>query len=171
MEETDSLLELLVKRGGESDGDEVDGLVQERSSREQTPQPVVEGRKCPKDDRTVIEELHTLNHQLRDLVAQLVTQLDARTQEVERLRSRIRILEASSCADERRSSEGGVSGTRLHVITDSIGGTSPFVFSPCSELSPDVVDTHVTRELPVLAPLEMPNFDFSIFSKTSDSSL
>lgn len=52
----------------------------------------------------------------------------------------------------------------LKVITDSSGGTSPFVFSPCSELSPEVNDS---RALPPLAPLEMPNFDFTNLIKSS----
>lgn len=45
--------------------------------------------------------------------------------------------------------------TSLKVVTDSSGGTSPFVFSPCSELSPDILNE--TRNLP---PLELPNFDY-----------
>lgn len=49
----------------------------------------------------------------------------------------------------------------LKVVTDSSGGTSPYVFSPCSELSPDV--------LPTLAPLELPNFDLTSFVKNSSN--
>lgn len=55
------------------------------------------------------------------------------------------------------------SSNNLKVITDSSGGTSPFVFSPCSELSPDVHD----RTLPPLAPLELPNFDFTNFVRNN----
>lgn len=46
----------------------------------------------------------------------------------------------------------------LRVATDSSGGTSPYVYTPSSELSPDV---HETRALPTLAPLEFPNFNIS----------
>lgn len=46
----------------------------------------------------------------------------------------------------------------LKVITDSSGGTSPYVFSPCSELSPDVHDTNV---LPTLTPPELSNLDIT----------
>lgn len=52
----------------------------------------------------------------------------------------------------------------LKVVTDSSGGTSPYVFSPCSELSPDV---HDTRVLPALTPLELPNFDITNFVKNN----
>jgi hypothetical protein len=54
----------------------------------------------------------------------------------------------------------------LHIITDSTAGSSPFVYSSCSELSPDVpADTPhiVTWELPVLAPLELRDFNFVQF--------
>lgn len=56
------------------------------------------------------------------------------------------------------------SSNSLKVITDSSGGTSPYVFSPCSELSPDV---HDTRILPPLTPLELPNFDIANFVKNN----
>ncbi|XP_067003436.2 nuclear receptor-binding factor 2 isoform X2 [Anabrus simplex] len=163
VEEADSLLELLVRRSTDSEVDSLESMDQEVLS------AVVEGRKHPKDDRMVIEELRTLNAQLRTLVIQLVVQLDACQGEAERLRDRIRVLEAEAGHTEQEEQvEAAVPKrkTSLHVITDSTGGnSSPFVFSPCGELSPDVVETHVTRELPVLAPLEMPNFDFSVFMK------
>lgn len=43
--------------------------------------------KHPKDDRTVMEELKTVNTQLRALVTQLVSELESSRREVERLRS------------------------------------------------------------------------------------
>lgn len=55
------------------------------------------------------------------------------------------------------------SSNNLRVITDSSGGTSPFVFSPNSELSPDMHD----RTLPPLAPLDLPNFEFPGFVKNN----
>ncbi|XP_023717396.1 nuclear receptor-binding factor 2 isoform X3 [Cryptotermes secundus] len=182
MEEADSLLEQLVRLGGESDGDELESVKSdnidgacggEDTVQVDASEPAkLEGSKWPKDDRTVIEELRTLNHQLRSLVVQLLTQLDASCKEAEMLRERVRFLEG-----ERRVKSDDVEGrisvpvvrkSSLHVITDSTGGSSPFVYSPCSELSPDVpTDTPhiVTRELPVLAPLEMPDFDFGQFKK------
>nr|CAD7199704.1 unnamed protein product [Timema douglasi] len=169
MEEADSLLDLLLRHQIETEDSDCSsrGVSDDLSQVELTVQDIVaEGTKRPKDDRTVIEELQTLNHQLRSLVVQLVTQLDACTAEANILRDRVRTLEAadgprSSLQPSANSSKGG-----LHVVTDSLGGnSSPFVFSPCGELSPDVPDTRLTRELPVLAPLEMPTFDFSGFMR------
>ncbi|XP_063221323.1 nuclear receptor-binding factor 2-like isoform X2 [Bacillus rossius redtenbacheri] len=152
MEEADSLLDLLVeRRGADSDTDsECEQL--EAGGMEAA---VAGATKRPKDDRTVIEELRTLNHQLRALVFQLVTQLDACAAETGALRDRVRALEAESAR-----------GAGLHVVTDSVGGnSSPFAFSPCSELSPEATDPRPRRELPALAPLEMPSFDFSAIAR------
>nr|CAD7588926.1 unnamed protein product [Timema genevievae] len=169
MEEADSLFDLLLHYRVETEDSDCSsrGESDDLSQVELTVQDIVaEGTKRPKDDRTVIEELRTLNHQLRSLVVQLVTQLDACTAEADILRERVRTLEAadgprSSLQPSANSSKGG-----LHVVTDSLGGnSSPFVFSPCGELSPDVPETRLTRELPVLAPLEMPTFDFSGFMR------
>ncbi|KAL1122704.1 hypothetical protein AAG570_003031, partial [Ranatra chinensis] len=75
MEEADSLLGMLTARGN---GDENTKLV---------------GTKHPKDDGTVMEELRTVNCQLRTLVNQLLAQLDAATSEAESLRTRLRVYE------------------------------------------------------------------------------
>ncbi|KAJ8896559.1 hypothetical protein PR048_001903 [Dryococelus australis] len=162
MEEADSLLDLLVMRRG-TDSDTDSDHASECEQLEVRVEDVVAGAtKRPKDDRTVIEELRTLNQQLRALVYQLVTQLDICAGEADALRDRVRVLEAEHTREE------SVRKTSLHVITDSVGGnSSPFVFSPCSELSPEVTDPRPVRELPSLAPLEMPSFDFSVFTKSS----
>ncbi|XP_049805076.1 nuclear receptor-binding factor 2-like isoform X3 [Schistocerca nitens] len=173
MEEADSLLQLLVRHGdGGSDADD---------SQETCAQPVatvIEGSKRPKDEQTVIEELRTLNSQLRALVMQLITQLDASVRETERLQSVVQRLEAEAAARENAppgtgiiSETNGTSDCHHTVTAGSAGGSSPFVFSPCGDLEGDVNSS--PRELPVLAPLEMPEFDFSVFSKraSSDSTL
>jgi hypothetical protein len=186
MEEADSLLEQLVHHGGGHDGDEMENVKSDNTvgacgggdavKVNAIKSGKLEGSKWPKDDRTVIEELRTLNHQLRSLVVQLLTQLDASSKEAEMLRERVRFLEGERCVKsdevEGRNSVPVVRKSSLHVITDSTGGSSPFVYSPCSELSPDVpADTPhiVPRELPVLAPLEMPDFDFGQFRKQSSA--
>ncbi|XP_047000135.1 nuclear receptor-binding factor 2-like isoform X1 [Schistocerca americana] len=173
MEEADSLLQLLVRHGdGGSDADH---------SQETCAQPVaavIEGSKRPKDEQTVIEELQTLNSQLRALVMQLITQLDASVRETERLQSVVQRLEAEAAARENAppgtgmiSETNGTSDCHHTVTAGSAGGSSPFVFSPCGDLEGDANSS--PRELPVLAPLEMPEFDFSVFSKraSSDSTL
>lgn len=179
MEEADSLIEQLVRR----DGDELESVKSDNGAYGEDTIKVtaikpgkLEGSKWPIDDRTVIEELQTVNHQLRSLVVQLLTQLDASRKEIEMLRERVQFLEGEHHV-KSDDVEGGSSvpvarKSSLHVITDSTGGSSPFVYSPCSELSPDVpADTPhiVTRELPVLAPLELPDFDFEQFKKHSSA--
>lgn len=179
MEEADSLIEQLVRR----DGDELESVKSDNGACGEdtikvtaTKTGKLEGSKWPVDDRTVIEELQTVNYQLRLLVAQLLTQLDASRKEVDMLRERVQLLEeehhVKSDDVEGNSSVAVARKSSLHVITDSTGGSSPFVYSPCSELSPDVpADTPhiVTRELPVLAPLELPDFDFEQFKKQSSA--
>lgn len=113
------------------------------------------GNKHPKDDSTTIEELRILSGQLQELVQLLVTQLDERNKEVETLKQRINQLENK-----------GSSKSSLKVVTDSSGGISPYVISPCSELSPDVNQRQ--GSLPNLTPLDLPNFDYnSVFKRGS----
>lgn len=178
MEEADSLLEILIKRGtSDSDSiksdlssadtddrvvtfDTVDG---ESSSSNQQ----ITGSKRPKDDHTVIEELRTLNQQLHTLVYQLVTQLDASSREADALRARVKYLENERLKSGNNQNDiiEPLRNNNLRIVTDSSGATSPYVFSPCSELSPDVEP----RTLPNLAPLELPEFDFSNLTKFSKS--
>lgn len=105
MEETDSLLGLLVKKGGSAANSDSESLksfsTTDTDDRGLTLDIIdcpttdaVLGSKHPKDDTTVIEELRILNGQLHTLVYQLVTQLDARVKEVDRLQERIRTLES-----------------------------------------------------------------------------
>lgn len=49
---------------------------------------------------------------------------------------------------------------------DSSGGTSPFVFSPCSELGEDIQEPW---KLPSLAPLEFPTFDIPTYLKSNQN--
>lgn len=180
MEEADSLLELLFRRGVSSDSDSIksdvsstadtddrvlaiDTIDGESSSSNSNAVPI--GFKRPKDANTVIEELRILNQQLHSLVYKLVTQLDASSRETDALKSRIKYLENERLKhvdQTNNSSTEQVKNNNLRVITDSSGGTSPFVFSPMSELSPDVGEPVA---LPALTPLELPNFDFTSIPK------
>ena len=156
MQEADSLFELLVHRGGVGNDEQ---MSHDKDSEDIAPTPQLVGSKHPKEDRVVIEELHTLNHQLRSLVNALMIQLDESERENKALRLRISELENKLIrSEESNTLNGGPIG--LQVITDSTGDNfSPFVLSPISQLSPDAADT---RELPALAPLEMPKFDFNM---------
>lgn len=176
MEEQDSLLELLVVRRGTSDSDSMKSESSSNDMGERVDMDTIDGEsvtlsktitgsKRPKDEHTVIEELRTLNQQLHSLVYQLVTQLDASSRETDALRARVKYLESERSKSE--SNQNDIEPARnnnLRIVTDSSGATSPYVFSPCSELSPDA-----ERTLPPLAPLELPAFDFSSLTKFSKS--
>lgn len=177
MEEADSLLEILIKRGT-SDSDSIKSDISSADTDdrvvtfdtvdgESTSSNQAMGSKRPKDDHTVIEELRTLNQQLHSLVYQLVTQLDASSREADALRARVKYLESERLKSENSQNDTEpLRNNNLRIVTDSSGGTSPYVFSPCSELSPDVGDP---RTMPTLAPLELPTFDFSNLTKFSKS--
>lgn len=175
MEEADSLLEILIKRGT-SDSDSVKSDLSSADTDDRvvtfdtvdgessSSNPAITGSKRPKDDHTVIEELRTLNQQLHSLVYQLVTQLDASSREADALRARVKYLENERLKSNGSTNQNDIEPLRnnnLRIVTDSSGATSPYVFSPCSELSPDVEP----RTLPTLAPLELPEFDFSNLTK------
>ncbi|XP_044258446.1 uncharacterized protein LOC123007295 [Tribolium madens] len=110
------------------------------------------GKKREVDDSTLLEEFKGLSEKLREFVQILVLQLEEKDTEIARLKAEIYKLECE------KNKDGAKTSSTLRVVTDSSGGTSPYVFSPCSELSPEV-------GLPPLAPLEMPNFDFSTLVK------
>lgn len=104
MEETDSLLGLLFKKGSatNSDSESLKSFSTTDTDDRGVSIDVIDsaeassllGSKHPKDDSTVIEELRILNGQLHSLVNQLVTQLDARVKEVDRLKETIKHLES-----------------------------------------------------------------------------
>lgn len=102
MEETDSLLGLLVKKGSAANSDSESLKSFSTTDTDDRGLDIIDcpntvallGSKHPKDDTTVIEELRILNGQLHTLVYQLVTQLDARTKEVDKLQETISRLES-----------------------------------------------------------------------------
>ncbi|KAJ1526335.1 hypothetical protein ONE63_009484 [Megalurothrips usitatus] len=158
MQEADSLLIELLG-GATSDEPTAKVTNQDTSDQDSTPTLNPLGSKHPKEDRVVIEELHTLNNQLRDLINALMIQLDESERENKALRVRIVELESELVRSNQAHDSAG-EPVGLQVITDSTGGNfSPFVLSPVSQLSPDGAEP---RELPPLAPLEMPKFDYNL---------
>lgn len=159
----DSLIDYLGKRGTGSDNDSLKSYstsdTDEKIEKDGTIQFV--GNKHPKDESQIIEELKVLSGQLRDTVQCLLVELDDRNNEIQKLKTRIQVLENEK---EKAQSKNHSS---LKVVTDSSGGTSPYVFSPCSEFSPDVINE--TGILPPLAPLEMPSFDFLSLIKSNNN--
>ncbi|CAH1988306.1 unnamed protein product [Acanthoscelides obtectus] len=158
----DSLIDYLGKRSG-SDNDSLKSYstsdTDDRQDKDCTT-PIV-GNKHPKDDSQIIEELKVLSGQLRDSVQCLLVQLDDRNKEIEKLKATINVLESEKQKASAKSSTNG-----SLKVTDSSGGTSPYVFSPCSELSPDVNEI---SSIPPLAPLEMPNLDFLSVMKSNNN--
>lgn len=149
IEEADSLLELLVHR---EEGERFDNDTNQETKTESLNQTINLGSKQPKDDHTVIEELRIVNYQLRSLITELMSQLTASEKEVTTLKQRISELEV----ENKKLKPESIAASAY---------SSPFVFSPADELAPEV-----TSELPVLAPLEMPNFDLSVLHKKFQSS-
>ncbi|KAF5269344.1 hypothetical protein FQA39_LY08736 [Lamprigera yunnana] len=164
MEEADSLLNLLIKRGSGANSDseslrsfstDTDERLLSIDTIDSSNSNALVCTKHPKDDSVVIEELRILNGQLHALVYKLVTQLDASTREVDMLKERIHQLESEKVKVTNQN-------TNFKITTDSSGGTSPYVFTPCSELSPDANDY---KFLSTLTTLELPTFTLSNYVK------
>ncbi|XP_075222591.1 nuclear receptor-binding factor 2-like isoform X1 [Lycorma delicatula] len=133
MEEADSLLDQLGPAKIDT------GDISSETPPASPSSPPLQGVKRPKDDQMVIEELHTLNMQLRTLIAQLLTQLDASERQVEMLRARLRKYEPED---------------NLVPISTINAGSSTNVTTA------SVPSDMVVSSLPYLAPLEMPHFNF-----------
>ncbi|CAB3364130.1 Hypothetical predicted protein [Cloeon dipterum] len=146
MEEADSLMANLLHK------DESAAVAVKEVSE---PSPI-RGIKQPKGDSMVMEELKTLTQILHNQVKQLVNQLDEKDKEIGTLRNHVHILEEhlEACFN------AGLTTTPApaNPVPSAIRTT------PKTEET-DFIDT---RTLPVLAPLEMPNFDFSLIGSKSD---
>ena len=92
------------------------------------------GAKMPKDDKIIIEELQTANNHLRRMVESMFSELETYKKENSELRARVKDLEAERRVRQQQRSGGAVARVGLHL-----------------EESADIPD---------LAPLEMPQFDF-----------
>ncbi|XP_014241229.1 nuclear receptor-binding factor 2-like [Cimex lectularius] len=87
IEEADSLLGMLRPKADSDDGED---KVQESST---------SFMKHPKDEKMVMEELKTVNAQLRLLINDLISQLDASRREVESLKTRLKLYETEAIPD------------------------------------------------------------------------
>lgn len=100
MEDTDSLLEVLLAQKGKTNDNAAAATGDGSSNADAVstttgPAKTIDGKKS-KNESTAIEELRTLNHQLHLLVFRLVSQLDEVNQESEMLRDKIKALERSN---------------------------------------------------------------------------
>lgn len=129
-------------------------------------------RKTMKDDTAVIDELHTLNHQLHILVYTLVSRLDESSQESEGLREKIktiekerivqRVLPLNEASDS--SGAGMTAAAKDDLLVKAAYGT------PERELSRRCSITGEERKIILpdsseLPPLELPEFDYSSFDE------
>lgn len=176
IEASESLLQLLKGDGKSkmgSSNSSGSSLSDDQSSQSRSHS---EGSKLPKDPLHVIEELKTVNHELRVVVKRLLRQNEEKTLENER--NQITILSLESQLERYKSLEPKAHRdksrrTPVHGMTDSVEDRySPYV-SPSRELSLEMAaddqdhsfEYHTVRTLPTLPPLEMPNFDYSLLTK------
>ncbi|XP_022246609.1 nuclear receptor-binding factor 2-like isoform X1 [Limulus polyphemus] len=144
MAENDSLLQFLIQPNVTTNSETVNSdCVMESKSYDS----IIRGAiKTPKDDKTLIEELRVNNEELKKLVQQLIGKLEKASQENQNLRVTIEDLQRKIVGQGSRT---------LQLMADR---NSPYQFSPISDSSPG----GGLRELPALAPLEIPNFDFTL---------
>lgn len=99
LDEHDSLLQILVQRKHinkldlDDSVDEIDGS--------QAMAAISSSRLIPKNDKVVIEELQTVNEQLRDLVAKLIGELERSQAEIRALRTENEKLKAENESHKR----------------------------------------------------------------------
>lgn len=160
MEETDSLLEVLNRRGSDTDSlKSMDSEVEESKPSSETSSL---GIKKPKDDTVVIEELRTLNHQLHIMVFQLVTKLDESIQEADSLRDKVIFFEKEKNESQPRLITDHSKKNKIFITNSDNSSSNTYAYSSCNDLSPDAIEAQ--EELPPLAPLELPIFDLNAFA-------
>lgn len=96
-DEKDQELQWAILRAME----EADALLSQLDAKDEPSEESSEAgfAKHPKDDKTVMEELRTVNAQLRSLVTKLLHQLDSSRREIESLRSRLKLYEGQTLPD------------------------------------------------------------------------
>lgn len=103
------------------------------------------GAKMPKDDKIIIEELSTANNHLRGMVEAMFAELETYKKENSELKARVGDLEAERTA----RAIPPTSGLGLEDMTRQ-----------------DLL--HDSGHLPPLAPLELPDFDYSLTSTSNN---
>jgi len=134
--ETESLIEHL-KLGTAQEGRDENHVLQEKA-----------GEKMPKNDKEIIEELEMANKHLRYMVETMFAQLDTCRKENAGLKIRISQLE---------SEKAGQHPPLKMTSTESVGAST-------ATQVPRLYDDELqdSEHLPPLAPLELPDFDFSV---------
>lgn len=121
--------------------------------------------KKAKDEPAIIDELHTLNHQLHILIYTLVSRLDESSQESEGLREKIRSIEKEKVI-QRVQPMAKVTESGAKEETAARASVS----TPERELNRRCSITGEERKIILpdssdLPPLELPEFDYSTFDE------
>merc|ERR1719341_588747 len=122
----------------------------------------VAGNKMPKDDKVIIEELQTANNHLRGMVETMFSELETYRKENADLKARIADLEAERAAKLTIGAAGGQS-VEIHVISQQ--QQQPQVTQHAQQPVASLLGGAMQEsqaDLPPLAPLELPHFDFNV---------
>lgn len=170
LEQNDTLLAFLARNHlQESDSDLQNG---EPESKNKSQEEIIRSAiKTPKDDKMVIEELKTNNEALKKFIDELGRQLEKSEQVKLHLRMQLDDVESSNRTLSLMVKEMGAHIKRLEKapaksLTNSDGGSasSGDVLKTNAEATEASNSLVVDGDLPQLAPLEMPQFDFNILS-------
>lgn len=155
LEESDSLLDLLSgkRSAARKSLDNNDSNAPVDGSDSSSESTSVTKAKNTKSDSSIVDDMHSLNHQLHILVFNLVNRIDESSHELEVLRDRIKVLEKSERQGQRKSS---VKLTESSSKTDEENEHENQNISLSGEER-----TIVLPESSELPPLELPEFDYN----------
>lgn len=172
LEDSDCLLETLSKRDLSTAGEKSDASGNMIESKTVSIENVNEikldiNKKSSKDEKVVVDELHTLNHQLHILVYSLISRMDETNQEAESLRERVKLLEK-----ERNGQRNGSISKPVASTDNQVGSENSANASGDRELNRRCSITGEERKIILpdssdLPPLELPDFDFSPFDENN----
>lgn len=162
LEESDSLIETL--NSNRSSGKKLSADGDNSSLNESKTTVCIEnvgevkmGIKKLKSENCVVDELHTLNHQLHILVYNLVSRMDESNYEMEKLSERVKLLEKEKNIKSTQSStEVKDTNGPANPNERGKGRRSSFTGEERKIILPDSSD---------LPPLELPEFDYSNFDE------
>lgn len=124
-----------------------------------------EGAATPKSDGdTLVNDLHTLNHQLHILVFNLMSKMDESNNEMESLRDRVKVLEKERGGPLRSPVAGKNAPNKTETKSQE---TSAERLSSRSSITGEERKI-VLPETSDFPPLELPEFDYSSFDKENE---
>lgn len=156
LEESDSLLDLLsgkrtvARKSVDNDSNALADGTDASAENTNATKP-----KNTKSDSSIVDDMHSLNHQLHILVFNLVTRIDESSHELEVLRDRIKLLEKNENQCQRRPSVN-------KSLSESSNKTDEEHEHENQRISLSGEErTIVLPESSELPPLELPEFDYN----------